>query len=308
MSAILQLSAPVVDIVYRVVALPRSGEEAEVTGFATHTGGGFNSMAAARAAGADVVHGGSLGTGPLADSVRAELRRHGIGIAGAQVPDRDQGCCTVLVEPSGERSFVSAVGAEGLVRRGDLDALPLGGIGAVLLSGYTLHYPEACEAVTEWACADATRPPLIFDPSPLVASIPAWILDAVLARSAWVSANAAEAAVLTGENDPEQAARALAEGRGGALVRTGAGGCVLAEGGSVTRIPGHPVEALDTNGAGDTHLGSFAAELLRHGNGADAARYANVAAALSVTRQGPATAPAREEVEAILERQPHHAD
>ena len=55
-------------------------------------------------------------------------------------------------------------------------------------------------------------------------------------------------------------------------------------------------------------LGSFAAELLRVGDATAAARYANVAAALSVTRQGPATAPAREEVEAILEGQPHHAD
>jgi len=68
----------------------------------------------------------------------------------------------------------------------------------------------------------------------------------------------------------------------------------------VHRVPGHPVTPIDTNGAGDTHVGSFIAALATGVSPFDAARYANVAAALSTTERGSATAPARSRVEQIL--------
>lgn len=63
-----------------------------------------------------------------------------------------------------------------------------------------------------------------------------------------------------------------------------------------TTIDGYPVTAVDTNGAGDCHTGVLAAELLRGANLLEAVRVANVAAALAVTRRGPATCPTREEI------------
>lgn len=52
--------------------------------------------------------------------------------------------------------------------------------------------------------------------------------------------------------------------------------------------------------AGDTHTGTFAAALARAADALDAARVANAAAALSVTRRGPASAPSEEELERFL--------
>ena len=103
-----------------------------------------------------------------------------------------------------------------------------------------------------------------------------------------------------GEPDPEEAARALAAGRVGAVLRQGAMGCLLASGGTLCAVAPHRVTPVDTNGAGDCHIGSFIAELARSGDAARAARYANVAAALSITQAGPATAPAREQVLPLL--------
>jgi len=60
------------------------------------------------------------------------------------------------------------------------------------------------------------------------------------------------------------------------------------------------VEAVDTTGAGDAHCGVLAAELLRGADLATAAARANAAAAIAVTRRGPATAPTRAEVDALL--------
>jgi sugar/nucleoside kinase (ribokinase family) len=65
-------------------------------------------------------------------------------------------------------------------------------------------------------------------------------------------------------------------------------------------VPGFPVRAVDTNGAGDTHGGVLAAALSRGDDVLDAARRANAAAAIAVTRWGPATAPTAAEIDAML--------
>jgi len=65
-------------------------------------------------------------------------------------------------------------------------------------------------------------------------------------------------------------------------------------------VPGFAVEAVDTNGAGDTHTGVFLAALASGAGPAEAVRRANAAAALSVTRRGPATGPTAAELDAFL--------
>jgi len=60
------------------------------------------------------------------------------------------------------------------------------------------------------------------------------------------------------------------------------------------------VDAVDTSGAGDTHTGAFIAALAGGADEVDAARTANAAAALSVTRRGPATGPAAAELTRFL--------
>ncbi|TYC58314.1 ribokinase [Rhodobacterales bacterium] len=300
MGVMLQMSAPVVDMVYFVRALPVSGGEAEVTDFCVTPGGGFNAMAAARAAGMDVRLGGSLGEGPMASIVRERLNELEIGLGRDPLSGIDQGCCTVLLEPDGERSFVSYPGAEGRMLPDDLARLTLDDVETVLLSGYSLHYPDARDALIEWIKALPARIALVFDPSPVVGYLPPERLAPVLARADWISANAAEAAVVTGITDPEAAARSLAQGRRGALVRRGAEGCLLATSSGVQAIPSLTVDVVDTNGAGDCHIGSFIAELSRFGNPLMAARYASYAAALSTTRFGPATPPTRADVCARL--------
>lgn len=304
MSALLQMSGPVVDLIYRVTALPVSGEEAEVEDFMLSPGGGYNAMVAARQAGMMVRCGGSVGTGPLAQIVRTGLERYGIDTPRPVDPAHDQGCCTVLIEPSGERSFVASEGAEGYLTGADLAALPLAGCGWILVSGYTLHYRGARDALARWLGAAPDLPALVFDPSPLVAALRPEHLKPALDRAAWISANRREAAHLTGHDDPIEAARALVPGRtGGALVRDGAAGCVLATSDTCRRIPPHAVTPKDTNGAGDAHIGSFIARLDATGDAEHAAHYANVAAALSTTTYGPATAPAAAEVARVLASQ-----
>jgi ribokinase len=66
-------------------------------------------------------------------------------------------------------------------------------------------------------------------------------------------------------------------------------------------VPGFEVEAVDTTGAGDTFNAAFAVALAEGARLPDAARFANAAAALSVTRPGAQNSiPRRAEVDALL--------
>jgi sugar/nucleoside kinase (ribokinase family) len=289
--SLLQLSGIVVDLVHRVDHLPTPGEEVETSEFRMTAGGGFNAMAAARRMGVHVSYGGMLGQGPLAEIACEGLRQEGIAIATDRRAAIDQGSCVVIVDRSGERSFITYHGAEREVDHAHLASLSAASHDVALLTGYSLYKPRSAAAFLSWFPSLARPPLLFFDPGPTVADIPRKALDETMRRADWVSANAAEARVLTGEADAARAAATLSASRQGALVRTGADGCWLSHGGETVHVPGFAVSTIDTNGAGDAHDGAFIAALLMGLRPLDAARLANAAAAISTTRIGPATSP-----------------
>jgi 2-dehydro-3-deoxygluconokinase len=80
-------------------------------------------------------------------------------------------------------------------------------------------------------------------------------------------------------------------------------GCLVATSNERFRVPGHRVQAVDATGAGDTFDGSFLARLLAGDDLRTAARYANVAAAMSTRGYGAVTPiPRAAEVQAQLAR------
>lgn len=302
---LLQMSGVVADLLYEVDHVPAAGEEAIVRGFSITPGGGFNAMVAAKRAGMMVCYGGSIGSGPFANIVREGLNAEGIPFLRTQDLERDQGCCSVLIDQDGERTFVASDGAEGHVTADALAQISFSDFDWTLLSGYALHYAGSRDVLQSWLNSDAPISNLVFDPSPIVAAIPQEALSAALNRATWVSANAREAAILTGKSNLAEAAKALAASRpasGGVVVRNGSDGCLVATHQYCREVPACRVQAVDTNGAGDTHVGSFIARLSRGDDPVRAAEYANVAAALSTTQKGPATAPTRAAVKEATQK------
>jgi sugar/nucleoside kinase (ribokinase family) len=311
-----------VDLLMWVPALPERGGDMLARSSSVQVGGGFNIMAAAARQGLPVVYAGGHGTGPWGDKVRAALAAEGIAVLRPPDPDADTGFDVALVEDGGERTFVTSLGAETLRQPGAWDAIPAGAGDAVYVSGYGLVAPESGAILGAWAAALAAEVLLFVDPGPLIADIPAAVLGPVLSRCDWWSSNQREAALLTGAADPAEAARLLIArtGRAGVIVRTGRSGCVLAlrapgPGAAAGRdaapgpgavslglIPAPAVVAVDTTGAGDAHAGVFLAGLAAGLLPAAAASRANAAAALAVTRAGPAESPSRAELDAFLSR------
>lgn len=285
----------VVDIVLTVPALPARGDDVIATGTTYSVGGGFNVMAAARRQGLRTVYGGAHGTGPLAIRAAQALAVEGIPVVGPSIPDVDAGFVVTFIDDSGERTFVTNVGAEG---RLDADRLALvqpkpGDL--VGISGYSLLPSRDSAPLLAWLAALGPTVVVVVDPGPLVGQLEPDVLAAVRLRSDWWTGNAREAAVLTGSEDPAVAARRLADG-GAAIVRDGPRGCWVGIEAGVTHVPGFAVDAVDLNGAGDAHTGVFMAGLARGLDPLTAAREANAAAAIAVTRRGPATAPTRAEL------------
>ncbi|MEM7069757.1 MAG: PfkB family carbohydrate kinase [Pseudomonadota bacterium] len=305
---LLQMSGVVVDLVYRVEEVPKAGQEAIVEESMIAPGGGFNAMVAASRAGMPVSYGGAHGTGRFADIVRSAISEHEIPVLQNQLGEKDQGTCVVLVDRDGERTFISQAGAERYFGSAQFDRIDLSKFDFVLISGYTFALCNHGDVLEQWLDTFPDGPKLVFDPSPIVEQISSHILKKVFQQSTWVSANASEAASITGYSQPDKAAEALCTMMGGrssgALVRNGGEGCWLAlPGASADLVPAFKVGPIDTNGAGDAHVGAFIAELSRSNDPVHAAKFANAAAALSTLAYGPATAPALEQIHSFMEHQ-----
>jgi sugar/nucleoside kinase (ribokinase family) len=294
----------VVDLVMEVPALPRPGGDVLATSSQVTPGGGYNVMLASVRQGLEVAYAGAHGSGPFGELARGKLAEAGIAVLQEATPGADTGFDVAFVDAGGERTFATSTGAEATLTYEQLAGVRVRRGDAVYLSGYGLAYPANRVALTRWLTTLPGDAVVIVDPGPLVADIPAGVLRPVLDRADWWSCNHDEATVMTGHADPGEAAAELARrtGRSGVVLRMGAGGCVLAvRGRPAVRVPAFEVTAVDSNGAGDAHVGVFVAAL---GDGLPperAARRANAAAAIAVTRRGPATAPDRAEVDRFLD-------
>jgi sugar/nucleoside kinase (ribokinase family) len=303
-SRLVHVGNVVVDLVARVPALPARGSDVLAHDVVTTAGGGFNVLAAAARQGLPAVYAGPLGTGPLAAVAGAALRAEGIRTLQAPRPD-DTGVVITVVDDAGERTFVTSPASIVGATAAELAAVGPGAGDAITVSGYELLHAPSRDALLPWLAALPAEVAVVFDPGPLAPwSAPAAVTT-VLARADWCTANAAEAARITGAGDPVAAVRALG-GRAGAIVRTGAEGCVVAlRGGEPVRVPGFAVDAVDTTGAGDAHTGVFIAAMAAGADPVGAARTANAAGALTTTRPGPATCPTDREIAAFLATAAH---
>ena len=303
-----------VDLVLQVPELPERGGDMLAAHAEQAVGGGFNVLTAARRLGLPVVYGGSHGSGSFGDLVRAALAAEGIVPLLPARTDRDTGYCVALVDAGGERTFVTAPGAESALTHaeaGELATAVAPG-DVVQLSGYGLASAESAAALTEFAATLPEGVSLCVDPGPLVSEIPPKLWERVCARVDWLSCNRREARLLCGVEEGAAAAeellRRLRPGAG-VVVRGDVEGCWLAGGGrwadgtpdgGAVHVPGRPVTPLDSNGAGDAHVAAFLTFLGLGATPTEAARGANIAASVSVTRRGPATGPTAAELASLL--------
>jgi sugar/nucleoside kinase (ribokinase family) len=111
-----------------------------------------------------------------------------------------------------------------------------------------------------------------------------------------------EIGALAGSEDPIAAATALAGTKRTVVARLGAAGAIACCEGSVVAETGFEVAVVDTVGAGDAFNAGFIASRLRAGTMAEALRWGNAVAAISIGQPGARLTPSCAEVEVWLRR------
>ena len=301
MSRLLHTGQVIVDLVMGLDTLPASGGDVLANSASFQVGGGFNVMAAARRNGLPVVYLGRHGDGRFGELARAAMQAEGVEMALAASAGKDTGLCVSLTEASTERTFISHLGAEGELSADDLAQIVPRIDDYVYVSGYSLLLEGKAQPLLDWLLALPREIVVVFDPGPLVKAPDSALMRALLPRIDIWTSNGPEALAFTGAADMSQALPVLNQHLQALLVvRDGPNGCWVGRGVETEHVPGFKVQAVDSNGAGDAHAGVFIAGLAKGLKPVEAARRANAAAALAVTRWGPATSPGVIEVDALL--------
>lgn len=302
MSRVLHTAQALVDIVVEVEDLPPRGGNANALSEQWYAGGAVTTLVAAARTGAEAVHGGAHGAGPHGDLIREALAADGVGLSDEVHPDSDTGYCVVMLEPSAERTFLTVYGAEREITAASLATLDPQPGDLLCLSGYSLFEPTR-DPLLEFLETVPEGVEVVLDPGAPFATFPRDVQERVLARTTVWTSNADEARALTGLESLQDTPEALRRRIGShavVIVRDGDRGCIVFHHGRGTEIPAFPQEAVDTNGAGDTHTGVLLAERALGADWESAATRANAAAGIAVTRRGPQSAPTRAEVDAFL--------
>lgn len=280
-----------VDLVATVERLPAPGETVIGGSFSRHHGGkGGNQATAAARLGARVAFVGAVGDDPFADEARAALGSEGIDVSELATIEGPTGVALILVDAHGENLIAVAPGANASVTAEQviaaLERARLRPVDVVLVSN-EIPIDAVRAALREGRRAGATT---ILNPGPATG------LDSMILASTDI--------LVPNEGEVEQLIRGVSPGRGSGaalllagpahpgvsravIVTLGAGGALLVRGdAAAATLPAADVHPVDTVGAGDTFVGSLAADLAADRGIAEAAARAVAAAGLSTTKPG----------------------
>jgi sugar/nucleoside kinase (ribokinase family) len=285
-----------VDLVFRVPRLPASGEDILASRGEYFVGGGFIVLFAAHQAGVRSRFGGRIGQGPSADRIRKALADIGCPALQPEIADQDSTLVLVFVEPNGERTFITSHNPELNIEEQDLARIDVGDRDVVYVSGYEFTERKRVEAIAAWLHAHGdSGSAVVCDLGPYGAHAGMDSLTDLVRAVDWLCMNATEAMQFTGTQSVKSAVARLGAlcADVGLIIRAGSSGAIVKR--PHQRAVGVPALAVDnvvdTNGAGDTHSGTFCAGLVKGLDPIEGVWLANCAAALSVTKFGSATAP-----------------
>ncbi len=305
---IVVLGSFVADVSFRAARLPVWGETVMGSGFALGPGGkGSNQAIAAARAGARVQILTKLGDDAFGQLARGTWAEAGVNASLVETVAEPTGAAAILIDQNtGENAIVVVPGACFAFSPEDVDRHAE----AIRSASVLLVQQELPLETVERGLLVARHAGVvtILNPAPApVSGIPA----PMLRLADFVIANESEAALLAGRRvssieDAEAAARhLLALGARGVVVTLGArGALVCLPDAAPVLVPAFDAGAcVETTGAGDAFCGAFAAALVQGRNTVEAARFASVAAGISVTRAGTAASmPKRVEIEEALQR------
>lgn len=302
---ILVIGSSNTDLIISAPRFPRPGETILGGAFTRAAGGkGANQAVAAARAGGAVTFVGRVGRDDEGDRAVNGFTAAGIDVRHvSRDPVRPSGVAFIYVTRSGENCITVASGANDTISPVDVRRAARA-FRAASIALLQLEIPiAAVENAVHLASVAGLR--LVLNPAP-ARSLPRTLLE----RLYLLTPNESEAERLTGTvvNSERSAARAaealLRRGVRNVVITMGSRGAFVAGDGVRQVVRGFRVKAIDTTGAGDVFNGALVVAIAEGRSLLESARFANAAAACSVTRAGAQpSAPARREIDAMLSRE-----
>ena len=275
------------DLVTRASRLPRAGETLIGQSFSTVPGGkGANQAVASARLGAEVAMIGCIGSDAYGIQLRDALLAEGIDCQAVSRVDGSSGVALIVVDDSSQNAIVIVAGSNGELTPASLQAAD-----AVLQAADVIVCQLEVPLETVGYALKRGRElgkTVILNPAPASGPLPAqWY-----ASIDYLIPNESEATALSGvtvdslDSAKLAAAQLIKAGAAKVIITLGAQGALFSDGNRFEHLAAPNVKAVDTTAAGDTFVGGFAAALAHGKSEAEAIRFGQVAAALSVTRAG----------------------
>lgn len=266
---------------------PRPGETIFGKKFDLGFGGkGANQAVAARLAGASVAMVAKVGSDLFGPATIANFQSRGIDASHVRIAEGvSSGVAPIFVEPGGQNRIIVVKGANDTLSPEDVDAAaPLLSKADTIVMQFEIPLSTVYHTV-RFAASRGIRS--------IVNPAPAQKVDfQQLSAASYFIPNESEAEIITGlpVRTPEEASICanflLRQGIKRVVLTLGARGSLLAGAEGTELIPAFKVDAIDTTGAGDAFIGSFAVFLGEGLTEKEALSRSNLYAALSTRNVG----------------------
>ena len=275
------VGSAMIDLTAYAKNLPDAGQTVEGELFTTGFGGkGANQAVIAAHCGAEVHFIGKLGRDLFGQSIAENFNKLGINSDFVDRSDTPNGVAHIWVDGNGENRIIIIPGANYEIEK----ERAIQGINSIKDLSIVIGQCEIKQEITlaAFTAAKARGCTTILNPAPYQQLSPE-----LLAVTDWIIPNETEFKELHGQLPTND--EILENFRNGknSIVTLGSEGAVLISAdGTITRTPAPIVQAIDTTGAGDAFVGTFAYGLACNKTATDAMSLGVKVASLTVTRKG----------------------
>lgn len=275
------VGSAMIDLTAYAKNLPDAGQTVEGELFTTGFGGkGANQAVIAAHCGAEVHFIGKLGRDLFGQSIAENFNKLGINSDFVDRSDTPNGVAHIWVDGNGENRIIIIPGANYEIEK----ERAIQGINSIKDLSIVIGQCEIKQEITlaAFTAAKARGCTTILNPAPYQQ-----LSQELLAVTDWIIPNETEFKELHGQlPTSDEILKNFRNGKNSIVTLGSEGAVLISADGTITRTPAPKVQAIDTTGAGDAFVGTFAYGLACAKTATDAMSLGVRVASLSVTRKG----------------------
>ncbi|MDG1873459.1 MAG: adenosine kinase [Mariniblastus sp.] len=255
-------------------------------------GSAANTMVAIAQSGGTGVYCGKVAHDTNGEFYKSDMEESGISFPVAMAPETGlpTGTCVVLTTPDAERTMCTHLGVSTTLTKSEINPELLAQSKCSYIEGYLWDAEgprAACVEAFEQSKRLGVRAAFTFSDAFLIGRFAEDFHNVVSQYCDIVFCNADEARQFFESENLDECTSKMAEICDLAFITDSSAGCYVVEKGNVIQVPGFPVKAVDTVGAGDAFAGGALFGITNGMSAAHAAKWGNYFASRVVENIGP---------------------